>query len=166
MPGHMGLIPKTSGDAWARGRHPDLFAGLPMPDVEMTPNVEDRDRNREMSDPGRRAHFMAQVAMAQSLEPESVQRYLSGAAYAGTFADGMRKYVADRDESRRWEAEANGRSVYVDDRMISDMTNEQYDAAFDEHGRPREHVHYVPNRSIRLDDRIDRHSAREMGSNR
>ena len=33
MPGssHHGLVPKASSDPWARGSHPDLWQGLPMP---------------------------------------------------------------------------------------------------------------------------------------
>lgn len=163
MPGHMGLIPKTSGDAWARGRHPDLWGGMEMPDVQMTPNVEDRDRNRAMSDPGRRAHFMQQVAMAQSLEPASVQSYLNGTPYAGTFAEGMRRYVADRDEARRWEAEANGQTTYVDDKMVADNDLDWYDRHFDAHGKPLPGVYYHANRSMLLDDRTDSYSRREGG---
>ena len=128
----------------------------------MTPDVADRDLNRSMIDPARRAHLMERVAAAQAREHPTVQQGLSGQAYAGTFADGMRQYQLERDWWRRLEAETNGKTIYVDDQMIADMTNEQYDAAFDANGRPKDHVFYHPTRSIRLDSGIDPHSGREL----
>ena len=71
-----------------------------------------------------------------------MQTYLNGTPYAGTFADGIRSYRTDRDAARQWAADWAGKTTYVDDAMIADMSLERYDELFDSAGRPREGTYY------------------------
>ena len=139
-------------------------------DTFYTANVEDRDLNREMSDPGRRAFFMERVAEAQRREHYRVERQLAGMEYGegrGTYR-GVVEYQQEVERLRSWEdqyAYPNA-TVVVRDHEIADMSLGQYDAAFDANGRPLPHVFYHPNRSIRLNDQVDSDSVRELGGNR
>jgi hypothetical protein len=138
--------------------------GVTSWDTWTTPDVEARDFNRRWIDPVQREHLLAHVAASQRLEHPDVQAMVAGQAFGDTPAEGIHNYRAQLGVEREYVARGQGKEVYVDDRDIANMSLEEFDRHFDANGKPREHVYYFQNRSMRLTDGIDQYSARENQS--
>ena len=149
----------------SRGLHPDFQHGedgsLEFRD-DVSGSAADRDLNRAMTDPARHAHRMAAIAEWQARQPTRTQDMVAGVEYYGTFAEGERNYLAQVRAQNQQEAEWQGKKRYVDDEMLRGMSLAEYAECFDDNGRPRDHVLYHANRSLRLDGSIDTYTAQEL----
>jgi hypothetical protein len=141
-------------------RHPDLDEnGDLLPDVFQDPAR--RNFNRMMADPVQRAAFMQQVTRWQSSLPEDTQRMVQGRGYGapgGDAYDGWLRYRAHVQDTNQWAhtGELTGADV---DRM----SLEEYNAAFDETGRPRPGYSFRrTERDVRFDDGMDQSSTSEL----
>jgi hypothetical protein len=172
MPGssHHGLTPRASNTN--RGSHPDIdpASGQVRWEAIRWPDPEERDFNIRMRDPGFAQNYLQRVAARQSMEPSFVQSQVAGQEFgAGQGAyRGVVEYRQELDRLRAIEDDyEHPNATVVRDYEIPDMPMERFEQLFDERGQPRagvvlEHT----NRSIRLDDQIDRASMRENFSNR
>jgi hypothetical protein len=160
MPGssHHGLSPRASNTN--RGAHPDLdeFGNVRW-EAFLPP---DRRAFMELRrDPVRWQAFYAGLTERQRREHPDVQAWVAGETYAphGDTLDGLREYQADL---------AKAREVYGVDKELTSydvqaMSLEEYDKAFDAHGRPREGYSFRrTDRDIIADDQnVDRFSRSE-----
>lgn len=145
-----------------RGQHPDL-----TPDGELRADIyqptEQRDFNRTAADPSRWQAFMNDVARAQSELDPWVQQQLSGRAF-GTADDPFDGYQQYLKEVRLLQ-DTLGSERSISGRDVEGMSQEEYDRAFDERGRPRPGVRYRPTggRDVNVtNSSVDPFSQREL----
>lgn len=158
MPGHHGLQPRGSFDP-RRGQHPDLDDnGNFRPEAFM--DADHREFYELRQNPAKWQAFMSGVAARQAREHPDVQRWVSGQEYPGPDTlEAFKNYQADIASAREFHGHEN--EVTAD--QVREMTNEQYDAVFDEHGRPRPGYTYRPtDRDLVLDSQaVERFSRDE-----
>jgi hypothetical protein len=152
-----------------RGRHPDLDDnGNLRPEALVWSDPEERDFNtRFANDQGFAGHFMDRVGERQAQLPVYVQEQVAGHTFGagqGTYA-GFREYQQKIDELNadedRYTYGAN--TIVVRDHELEAMPMSRYEELFTDNGQPRPGVVLErTNRSIRLNDGIDPHSAREL----
>ena len=133
-------------------RHPDLDDnGELKPDVDLP--VDARDFLRMSADQTQWSAFMDRVAAAQRREAEDVQQWVGGRTYAGDPYTAYQAYLRDLERVRR----AAGRERELNGYDVEAMTLEEYDRAFDEHGRPRDGFSFRhSDRDIPIDDQQSR----------
>lgn len=160
MPGssHHGLSPKASFDP-SKSQHPDLDE---YGNVRWETNIDpDRRAFLEVwADPVKKAAFMDGVAARQAREHEDVQRYVGGLEYPGPDPlAAFQQYQADLQSAR----EIYGHEREFTSYDIANMSLEQFDAAFDQNGRPREGYSFrQTDRDVRPDSQaVDRFSRQE-----
>lgn len=155
---HHGLQPRGTYD-WQKSTHPDIdvMTGNLKPEAFM--DADHREFYDLRTNPTRWQAFMSGVAQRQAREHPDVQSWVGGQAYEGNTLDAFRSYQADIRLAR----ETYGRDTEFTSYDVANMTLEEYNTAFDEHGRPRPGYTYRPtDRDVIADSQaVDRYSRDE-----
>lgn len=155
------------GENEAKSLHPD-FVRAEDGTLEFRDDIDvdqpRRDFNRMSADPARWDAFYAQVARDQGELDPWVQQQVAGKIY-GQGMDPYSGYQEYQHEVRRLQRDL-GKDNPITGRDVAKMSLAEYDALFDDSGRPRAGVEYraLPGRDVDLADHggIDASTAREL----